>query len=91
MIIRISGEGQYKVDDAALGQLNELDAAVEASLDAQDTEFATALAALLGMVRAAGEHVPDDSLVESDVILPASDATADDVRAALKGDGLIPG
>ena len=91
MIIRISGEGQYEVDDAALGQLNELDAAVEASLGAQDAEFAVALAALLGMVREAGEQVPDEALVESDVILPASDATADDVRSVLKGDGLIPG
>lgn len=91
MIIRISGEGQYEVDNAALAQLNELDAAVEASLDAQDAEFAVALAALLGMVRESGAHVPDESLVESDVILPAGDATADDVRSALKGDGLIPG
>lgn len=91
MIIRISGEGQYEVSDDVLVQLNELDAAVETSLDATDEEFAAALAALLDLVRASGTHVADEALVESDVILPAADASADDVRAVLKSDGLIPG
>ncbi len=91
MIIRISGEGQYEVDDASLAQLNELDAAVEAALDADEVAFAAALAALLGMVRDNGTEVADDELVESDVILPASDATVADVRAVLRNDGLIPG
>ena len=91
MIIRISGEGQYEVDDETLTRLNELDAAVEASLDAEEAEFAAALAALLALVRDTGTHVADEELVESDVILPASDATAADVRAMLRDDGLIPG
>ena len=90
MIIRISGEGQYEVSDDALTQLNELDAAVEASL-ADEAAFTVALAALLDMVRTTGEHVPHDALIESDVILPASDATAADVKETLQSDGLIPG
>lgn len=91
MIIRISGEGQYQVPDDSLAQLNELDAAVEAALDADEAQFTAALAALLAMVRDAGSEVADDELLESDVILPASDATAADVRAVLRSDGLIPG
>ncbi len=91
MIIRISGEGQYEVADASLAQLNELDAAVEAALDADEAAFAAALAALLGMGRDTGTEVADDALVESAVILPASDATVADVRAVLRNDGLIPG
>lgn len=91
MIIRISGEGQYLVDDDTLTRLNELDAAVESSLNADEADFAAALAALLTLVRDAGEIVPDEELVESDVILPAGDSTSADVRAALRSDGLIPG
>ncbi len=91
MIIRISGEGQYEIDDATLARLNVLDADVEAALAADDAEFATALAALLALVRESGTEVAADSLVESDVILPAADATAADVRAVLRDDGLIPG
>lgn len=90
MIVRISGEGQYRLDDATIDELNELDAAIEAALE-DDEAFAVALAAILDKVRADGEELADEELLESDVILPPADATADDVRAMLKSDGLIPG
>ena len=55
MIVRILGEGQYDVADAALDRLNELDAAVEAAVDAGDeTAFRPALLALLDGVRTVG-------------------------------------
>jgi cell division inhibitor SulA len=82
VIIRILGEGQYDVAVEALAPLNELDAAVERAVEAGDAEaFTTALAAA---------HAAD-SLDESDLILPPSDATIDEVRELLSDDGLIPG
>ena len=42
-------------------------------------------------MREHGTHHPDDSLDESDLILPPGDATIDEVRQLLAGDGLIPG
>lgn len=91
MIVRISGEGQYRLDDSALKAVNELDAAVESALDGDEATFAAALAALLDKVRSDGQHVPDEELVESDVILPAAEATAEDVRQMLGDEGLVPG
>lgn len=92
MIVRILSEGQYDVSDAALERLNELDAAVEAAVDASDeTAFGAALAALLDGVRTVGVAHDLDSLDESDLILPPADATIDDVRELLGDDGLIPG
>lgn len=92
MIIRILGEGQLEVADSALEELNALDAAVESAVEAGDeTAFTEAMAGLLGRVRAAGSPLPDDSLEDSDLILPHSDATLDEVRALLADDGLIPG
>ncbi len=46
---------------------------------------------MLDRVRAVGTPVPADSLEPSDVILPYSDASMDDVRGLLSEDGLIPG
>ena len=48
---------------------------------------------LLGEVRSKGSEVPDAELLDSDLILPAADATVDDVRDLLhpSGEGLIPG
>lgn len=92
MIVRILGEGQLAVDDAMSAELNELDARLEAAVNAGDEKaFRPALAELLAHVRAAGTPVPVDSLEASDVILPYSEASMDDVRALLTDDGLIPG
>ena len=92
MIVRILGEGQYDVSDEALTTLNELDAGVEAAIEAGDVPaFATALATLLDGVRTAGVAHDLDSLDESDLILPPADATLDEVRELLSDDGLIPG
>lgn len=92
MIIRILGEGQYDVSDAAVDRLNELDAAVESAVEDDDAAaFVTALTALLEGVRTVGVAHALDSLDESDLILPMSDATIEEVRQLLNDDGLIPG
>ena len=92
MIVRILGEGQYDVSDGSVAALNELDDAVEAAVASGDeTAFRSALEALLAGVREHGTRHPDDSLDESDLILPPDDATIDEVRHLLAGDGLIPG
>jgi hypothetical protein len=92
VIVRILGEGQYDVSDEALPRLNELDSAVEAAVEADDTDaFTTALSALLEGVRTVGVPHGADSLDESDLILPPPDASIDEVRRLLEGDGLIPG
>jgi hypothetical protein len=92
MIVRILGEGQLRVDDAAVDQLNELDAKVEAAVDLNDEAgFRSALDALLSRVRAIGTPLPPAELHPSELILPQDDATMADVRRLLADDGLIPG
>ena len=92
MIIRIMGEGQFDVDDAAAGRLNDLDNKVEAAVEADDeAAFKPALVALLDAVRESGEPVGDAELVDSDLILPPSDASLQEVEEMLGDEGLIPG
>lgn len=92
MIVRILTEGQLEVADDQLDRLNELDSAVQKAVDLGDeTGFRTALAALLDGVRSVGIPLPDDSLQDSDFILPPADGTLEEVRALLNDDGLIPG
>jgi hypothetical protein len=92
VIVRILGEGQFEVADAELDRLNELDAAVEAEVEAGNEEaFAARLSELLDGVRAVGAPLADDSLEDSDLILPPADASLEEVREMLSDDGLIPG
>ena len=92
MIVRILGEGQLEVDDAATDQLNVLDAALEKAVNAGDeTALRPALAALLDRVRSLGTPLAPDAIEPSDLILPYADADLADVRSMLTDGGLIPG
>jgi len=91
MIIRILGEGQFQIDDAATAGLQTLDADVEAAVKRNDQAgLAVALGALLARARQ-GTPLPPDSLEPSDVIIPYEDATVDEVRKLMTDEGLIPG
>ena len=92
MIVRISGEGQFSVDDAATADLNRLDSELEAAVNRNDeAAFTAALHGLLEQVRAQGSPLPADTLEPSDLILPPEDASMDEVREMLTDEGLIPG
>jgi hypothetical protein len=94
MIVRILNEGQWRVDEGALSDLNRLDDAVEDAVSTDDeTELTSALLALLQEVRSVGTPVPDDELSDSDLILPGADATLEEIRELLStsDEGLIPG
>lgn len=92
MIIRILAEGQYDVPDSAVDSLQELDEALDAAVRSEDeARFRTALSALLARVREVGSPLPEDELDGSDAILPAEDASVEEIRVLLLDDGVIPG
>ncbi|MFH8343423.1 hypothetical protein [Streptomyces sp. NPDC018045] len=92
MIVRIMGEGQVKLDDAHFVELNKLDDELLEEMEGGDEEgFRRTLGALLDAVRRLGSPLPDDALEPSELILPAGDASLDEVRQMLSDDGLIPG
>jgi hypothetical protein len=92
VIVRILTEGQCRLPDNAVDELNELDAALQAAVDAGDERrFHASLAGLLGRVRQLGTMVPNDELVTSDLVLPSEQADLAEVRELLGDEGLIPG
>jgi hypothetical protein len=92
VIVRILGEGQFRIDDAATAELNQLDAALEAAVERRDeAAFTDALTNLLAQVRVHGSPLAPDILEESELILPHEDSSMDEVRKLLTDEGLIPG
>ncbi len=92
MIVRILGEGQFRVDATATTELNRVDAELEAAVDRNDeAAFTAALHGMLAQVRAQGSPLPPDTLEPSDLILPHQDSSMDEVRKLLTDEGLIPG
>jgi hypothetical protein len=91
VIVRVSNEAQYRLDDTHHHRLDELDDAVVAAVEADDEDaFHAAFEELLQFVRAEGSELPDDDLEPSEVILPPADITLSEAREEFSGEGLIP-
>jgi len=91
VIVRISGEGQFRLPDEDQERLNELDNRAVSAVEAGDeTGFKELWAQMLEMVRADGNALGEEELMESDVILPPRDVSFEEAKGEFSGEGLIP-
>ena len=91
MIVRLMGEGQYRVADGDRARLDELDNAALSALESGDEEaFRARLAELWSAVQEHGERLDDADLSASDVIVPPDDLSLEEARELFSGEGLIP-
>jgi len=91
VIVRLMGEGQFRVDDGVLERLNALDDEAMSALEANDeSELDAKLDEMWELVRGEGKRLPDEDLSPSDVLIPPSDLTLDETRQLFAEDGLIP-
>jgi hypothetical protein len=91
VIVRVAGEGQYRIPDDQQEKLNELDNAAVAAVEAGDEDgFREIWEQMLAMVSADGNALDDDELVGSDIILPPRDVTFAEAQSEFTGEGLIP-
>ena len=91
MIVRISGERQFELPDGDAERLNDLDNRAVAAVEAGDEAgFDELWRQMLELVASDGRALPEDELVESDVILPPRDVSFEEARREFTGEGLIP-
>jgi hypothetical protein len=91
VIVRLLGEGQFRVDDALAAKLNELDDAIMKAVDAADEQALwRGLSTLADTVRTSGSRLSDEELVPSDAVIPPEDLSLDEARDLISGDGFIP-
>ncbi|MDA8298112.1 MAG: hypothetical protein M0004_16325 [Actinomycetota bacterium] len=87
MIVRVLNGGQYELGDEARARLEKLDGDLSHAAAANDEEwFQRALAALIAEVTEGGTPLDSDRLVPSDLVVPAPDATLDEVRELVESD-----
>ena len=91
MIVRIMGEGQYRLSEQVLERVNELDNTVVKAVETDDEDgFHASFEEMLEAIRTEGEHLGDEELESSDVIVPPADTSMAEAAADFSGDGLIP-
>jgi hypothetical protein len=91
VIVRLLGEGQFRVEDSLIGRLNELDTEVEQAVAAGDERALwTGLQALADAVREHGVKLADDDLSPSDAVIPPEDLSLEEAQELLQNEGFIP-
>ncbi len=91
MIVRLMGEGQYRVSDELRERLEALDdEAMEALASEDEGELDAKLDEMWELVRSEGERLPDADLSPSDSVIPPSDLTLEETRQLFSDEGLIP-
>jgi len=92
MIVRIMGEGQYRLSEEVRERVNDLDNAVVAAVDSDDEDaFHAAFEELLELIRTEGQPVGAHDIASSDVIVPPADTSMAEAASDFTGEGLIPG
>jgi len=91
VIVRLMGEGQYRVSDELRQRLEALDDEAMAALSDEDEgELDAKLDEMSELVRKEGERLPDEDLSASDAVIPPSDLTLEETRQLFSEEGLIP-
>jgi hypothetical protein len=92
VIVRIAGEGQFRIDEECVARLNQLDEEAVAAVERGDENaFREVFARMIAIVRTDGKPLGEDELTVSDVIIPPADTSIEEVRDDFTGEGLIPG
>lgn len=90
MIVRISGTGQFELDDTGVRELDRLDTELTEALNGgQEDTFRRVLAQTVAYVRDRGRRVADDRVVGSEVIIPPEDVTMDEAQQFFTDEGLM--
>jgi hypothetical protein len=87
VIVRVLHDGQYVIDDATYAELSAIDERLDKAISAKDeAAFATAVAEAIEVVRMKGTAVPAEEIVASDLTLPASGSSIEDMTALLESE-----
>lgn len=90
MIIRIMGEGQYKVPSSLFDELNSIDNSLVTHVSNEDHEaYRRDFTELIGKIKQNGNKISDDNIVESDVIVPPEDLSFEEAKSVFLGCGLF--
>ena len=90
MIVRILGQGQYKVDGSLIDKLNAIDNHIVDHVTKGDQDgFRRDLAKLISVVKEKDEPLDPVDIVQSDIIVPPEDLTFEEASNIFGGRGLI--
>jgi hypothetical protein len=90
MIIRILGEGQFRLDDKHFEDLNKIDNRIVDHLKKGDQiAFQKDLDKLISTAKDLGDPLDTVDIVQSDLIIPPEDLSFEEAKWVFSGTGII--
>lgn len=86
IVVRIQGEGQFRLASSYKGELDRYDKKVVAAIDAgQPAGLKQSVHEVIAFVKSHGVAVPDSDNAASHVVLPSEDLTLDEAKKIMAG------
>jgi phage shock protein A len=86
IVVRIQGEGQFRLASSFKGQLDDYDKKVMAAIDVgQPASLKQSVHDVIAFVKSHGLAVPDSENVASQVVLPSEDLTLEEAKKIMAG------
>jgi hypothetical protein len=90
MIVRILGEGQFRLDDKHIADLNKIDNRIVNHVKKDDQiAFRKDLDELISKVKDLGEPLDLVDIIQSELIFPPEDLSFEEAKRVFSGDGII--
>jgi hypothetical protein len=93
-IVRIMGQGQFKINEDIVKRINEIDDTIVQILQneskSDDQNYRAKITEIVETITSEGQKLEDKELVESDIIVPDTDISIDEAKKVFQGQGVIP-
>jgi hypothetical protein len=96
-IVRVAGYGQFKINQATMAKINEIDNEIvnmlkkDSGTSMEDkNQFRNKIEEMVNLITKEGKPLEYKEIVESDIIVPSADLSVEEAKNMFKGEGIIP-
>ena len=101
LIVRVSGQGQFKVNEEILDRINDIDNSIvnllentDVDADANSTkvkqkELNEKINEIISLIRTNGTPLDDKEITQSQIMIPNPDISVDEAKKIFRGEGII--
>jgi hypothetical protein len=101
IIVRVSGQGQFKVNREILNRINGIDNSIVNLLENTDTdvdvnsikvkqkELNEKVNEIINLIRTNGMPLDDKEIIQSQIMIPNPDISVDEAKKIFRGEGIV--
>jgi len=101
IIVRVSGQGQFKVNREILDRINDIDNSIVNLLENTDTdvdvnsikvkqkELNEKVNKIINLIRTNGMPLGEKEIIQSQIMIPNPDISVDEAKKIFRGEGIV--